>query len=403
MLQLGIDEFIRNVKKNIMVILQLTIIFILSVMIVSVYESQTLMSNAVMKYIDDTGAYIDPNAEKWDENKVKNMPGVEEYIYANRTNMYVYSKGYDKEPDGNIYFAVYDEDKITYRPVLKSGKWYSDVDEKENRINVVISENTPDYDVGDIILAECFDDSGKSRNIELYVTGVVYERTMMFGHNTTFSNANNSYLSLFANHADVGNKSNLSFSIIGVMSMEDINKYSIVTYPGKGIVDYEDDISKEQINANDGELKDMAMVCNTTDMKKNSEKILYSKLGGITVVFAVLVIITIASIICSGAVTYLYEKRNYGIYFMTGNTWGRTICLSMINWIMVVLSSVILSVFIMIVGMAKGFFDKYSLIYSTKTLVVQLIIVMITLATAMVIPFIQMRRSQPVDIIRNND
>ena len=57
MIRLGIDEFIRNIKRNIMIIIQLTAIFILSVLIVSVYDSQTRMSDAVMKFIDDTGVY----------------------------------------------------------------------------------------------------------------------------------------------------------------------------------------------------------------------------------------------------------------------------------------------------------------------------------------------------------
>ncbi len=403
MFRLGIDGFIRNITKNIMVILQLTMILVLSTLIVSTYDSQTRMSKAVMKYIDETGAYIYPDMSRWDEDKVMSMPGFKEHIYALGMNTSVYLEGYDKESGGNCDFITYDEDKVNYRPRLKSGKWYSEVGEKDNTINVVIAENDYGYGVGDRLKVKLLCNDGTEKQIDFYVTGVVYDRSMLFGFNNEYNNSNNSYVSLFSNTVDYESGINKQYSFAVTMSLDDIEKYNIYVTQRKGIIDFDDDISEEQMNKNIAQLNEMAMASSTAGMKSNSDEILFSKLAGIFIVFIVIVIITIASIICSGAVTYMYERRNYGIYYMTGNTWMNTVLLSLINWLMVALSSVVLCIFIISMGVLFKYFDTYTISYSLKTFVVQFLIVALMILTAMLIPYVKTKKSQPVDIIKNNE
>ena len=59
MIRLGIDEFVRNIKRNIPVIIQISGVLVLLVLIISIYEVQTRMGFSVMDYIDDTGVYAE--------------------------------------------------------------------------------------------------------------------------------------------------------------------------------------------------------------------------------------------------------------------------------------------------------------------------------------------------------
>lgn len=402
MIRLGINEFIRNIKRNIMVILQLTAILILSVLMVSVYDAQTRMSRAVMKYIDDTGIYYTYKfgaTQLSDEELSGKLTGVESIIHANETGAGVH-KG--ERLIASFSLLSYDEEKVNYRPPLKTGRWYDSVKEEEGVINVVVAENSMGYSTGDVIEVEGHrKDSGK---LSLKITGTVYDKTMLFGGNGWSSDNNNSYLNLFTTQYELkqGDYLRGAPDIYAVMSEENVQKYGFYTNALKGIIDLKDDITEKEMDENKEILKENCMVTDTASMEQNSEKILFNKLGGISVVFVVLLLITITSIICSGAVTFLYERRNYGIYFITGNNWKNTILLSLMNWLLVCLSAVLLSGVAFGAAIITGLAEKYTLSFTWVNAAIYLAIIAATLVTALAIPLHMLRKSQPVQILKNN-
>lgn len=403
MIRLGIDEFIRNIKRNVMIIIQLTAIFILSVLIVSVYDSQTRMSNAVMKYIDDTGVYYNglgnDASVMTDGELIQNIVKVENIIHPIMTSA--------SEFEGDILKAEfelvsYDQNKINYVPLLKNGKWYDKADREEGLINVVISENSLGYSVGDVIEVDFYKWNGEKIKLKLNITGTVYEKTMLFGVGGTWSNDNNSYLDMYSSKYDYSAGILGVENIVAVMSGEDIKKYDLQYIVPKGIIDFEDDITDEEMDSNKEFLKSVCDITDTASMAENSGKILFNKLSGIVIVFIVLCIITLTSIICSGAVTFLYERRNYGIYFITGNNWNNTIILTMTNWLCICISSVCLSGVIIGIGMLNGITNEYAISFTWMTVLFYLIIIAITVATALIIPISMLRKNQPVQILKNN-
>lgn len=404
MLHLGINEFIRNIRRNLMIILQLAVILVLSVLIVSVYGSQTRMSRAVMKYIDDTGIYYSPNIETMQSSEEEFLEGVtevENIIYA-RTAQAGEHEG-DKLVT-SFFLTSYDEDKIPYRPQLKSGKWYDEVKPQEGVIPIVVAENEKGYTVGDVIETEIICNGEPSRTVKLKITGIVYDRTMLFGLNDSWSNieSNHSYLDLFECAYNMKGGIAGVPSVYGVMSAENVEKYNLFCPMTSGIIDFQDDITEETMEANKEILKERCVLTDTAAMAKNSKMILFHKISGIVVVFVVLLLITLTSIVCSGAVTFLYERRNYGIYFITGNSWKNTILLSLVHWGMICFTSVLLSGVLLGFGMLRGWMDQYTIVFSWLNVLAYLAIIAVTILTALVIPINILRKSQPVQILKNN-
>ena len=225
---------------------------------------------------------------------------------------------------------------------------------------------------------------------------------MLFGVGGTWSNDNNSYLDMYSSKYDYSAGILGVENIVAVMSGEDIKKYDLQYIVPKGIIDFEDDITDEEMDSNKEFLKSVCDITDTASMAENSGKILFNKLSGIVIVFIVLCIITLTSIICSGAVTFLYERRNYGIYFITGNNWNNTIILTMTNWLCICISSVCLSGVIIGIGMLNGITNEYAISFTWMTVLFYLIIIAITVATALIIPISMLRKNQPVQILKNN-
>ena len=68
MFELGFSEFIRNIKKNIFVIIQLCILYIVTIFMVSTILEQMRLYNGIKGFVDDTGIIIYSD-KTFDESK----------------------------------------------------------------------------------------------------------------------------------------------------------------------------------------------------------------------------------------------------------------------------------------------------------------------------------------------
>ena len=86
MIKLGINEFVRNFRRNILVIFQLAAVMVLLVLLVSTYNVQTKLGFAVLKYIDDTAIYTYVDGFMDNLNPItRNLEGIEIVVYSRRT------------------------------------------------------------------------------------------------------------------------------------------------------------------------------------------------------------------------------------------------------------------------------------------------------------------------------
>lgn len=411
MIRLGINEFVRNFKRNMLVVIQLAVLLVTIVLLVSTYETQTLMGRSVMKYIDSTGALAVAGSRVSNERGLAaGLKDVETVVAAREgiANRIVDEEG---NSTANIGIVAYDENIVSYRPRLRSGVWYDEADSEEGVINIVIGENSLGYDQGDIIESKYDNPAGQEKYIKFRVVGTVYRDTMLFGLNRDYGELNASYLYLFNNAASREPEidenmpeefRNIPPEITGVISYDDMNKCGFFTVVNTSLIDFKDDISEEDMKANIRKLNGGGgLAVGTEVVESNSKTLIFEKIGSLLMLFIVLVALSVTSIISSSEVNFIYERRNYGIYFITGNSWGKTLILSAVNWICVILFSILMSVTVMAGLVYSGLSKHLTLIWMPEHILSYVIVSAVTMVIALIIPAVLLRRSQPVEILKN--
>ena len=121
------------------------------------------------------------------------------------------------------------------------------------------------------------------------------------------------------------------------------------------------------------------------------------------VLLAIILLILMVSMLTSSAVNVLYEKKNYGIYFICGNDWRKTFVISAIHWITVSVSSLMVAVSGCMLMKASGKFEQLTLTFTSTHVIVIAAVTVITLFVALLIPFNMLRKIQPVSILKDND
>ena len=409
MIKLGINEFVRNFRRNILVIFQLAAVMVLLVLLVSTYNVQTKLGFAVLKYIDDTAIYTYVDGFMDNLNPItRNLEGVENVVYSRRTKG-INLVNEEGESIGMCEFSAYDENIVDYRPRLKSGVWYCEAPKEEGTINVVVAENTFGYETGDIVEMKAVDSANREHNLKCKIVGTVYKDTMLFGMSNFYTTINCSYLDLFASAAD--NQPEMDEEVLtempttpylyGVMSEADMKEYHIWSVIKNVLVDFDDNLSEEQMDSNLKQMERSGSSQITDLMNENSKILLFQKIGGIVILLIVLIALSVVSIISSSEVNFIYERRNYGIYFITGNNWMKTMVLAAVNWICVIIFSIMLSLTGISAIVVSGASKHLTIIWAREHILSYMAVAVVTMIIALIIPAVLLKKSQPVEILKN--
>lgn len=398
MINLGINEFIRNIKKNIFIIIQMIIVYMIAIVLVSAFREQMVLYNGISNFVDSTGITISPMQVKegadWptDENLNRDLVKIEKIERSLVTNLYVNNFT-------NIHFIAYDNELVEYQTPLIKGEWCEDAKHKDGYVNIVVSENFPmDVNVGDDVVIEGYN---------FHITGVFSCDEMVYGINGFNGSLYDSlsYISYYSSVRDA------DLGYVAIASYDDMKKElgDIVADSLVVTIDYEDDITDEEMERNRNVLKDKyglmkgLSMHECGDIYNYSKKLLEVKLLPILGVF-VLVFLSIAiSLLNSSAINVMDEKRNYGIYFISGNNWKNTIMLSLVHWSCVALCSLIVAVSACLVIKSSGKFDFLSLSFSGYHIIAIATITVLMLLMALILPYRMLKKLQPVSILKNND
>ncbi|MDR0920292.1 MAG: hypothetical protein LBM93_13785 [Oscillospiraceae bacterium] len=193
-IKLGLKEFKKNIFMNILIIIQMAIIFAISISIVSSVVSRYkyytpfsdyLKTNGLVSFFgiprteDDLGPIVYGDGEF-----TKNLKGVKRFTTA-YCIYFLDKKYYD--------FLAYDNEVIErYTPELESGKWLNETDFRDGYLPIVISQNGGEYKVGDImdvpvslidprkIAEQDWENAGSETSIKCKVIGILKENTPVY-------------------------------------------------------------------------------------------------------------------------------------------------------------------------------------------------------------------------------
>ena len=120
------------------------------------------------------------------------------------------------------------------------------------------------------------------------------------------------------------------------------------------------------------------------------------------VIFLVALVFAVVSMMVSGSITVYAEQRNYGIYFLYGNSWKKTIMLSIIHWAVASVVALIISICICIIAKSVGIAEDYALTFTRFHVYAILGITVFLMLMAIILPYGILKKMQPINIIRDN-
>ena len=394
MLAIGINQFIRNIRRNFITILQLILVYIIAIFMVSSCVEQLTLYRGVSDYIDETGVIL------WRNKIGDTIDLTEELVKVEHIEKrYVLEEMVEEWRDG-VYscinydlVAVSDEVHHYQTPILRGNGCDSGTIE-EGIIRVVVSEDfQPACDVGDIV---------SIGDYTVKIMGIYGRNELVYKELGHSGSAN--YLEWY----NIENPYAAMPEYYLIASYEDLCREGKPYSQGSIVVDYEDDITKDEMEYNLSVLQEKYRYIIPADMVESksvyetSVQLLEIKLVPMLVVFLVALVFAVASIMVSGSITVYAEQRNYGIYFLFGNTWKRTILLSIIHWSLASVVALIVAVFVCVMAKNIGIAEDYALNFSQYHVYILLLITVFLMLIATILPYGILKKMQPINIIRNN-
>ena len=405
MFTLGINEFIRNFKKNILVIIQLIVVYTISIFMVSAFMEQYRLMDGVSGIFDDTGIYMmDGSSDVVMVNITSledNLTRVESITQSQCAIIYDYLNGGGRATQLRV--VTNDPEYITYTPELIAGEWCEDAPHEDGVINVVVSNNMPfEFNVGEKV------DFG---GYTFKITGVVETNEMIYGINHLYEGSGDTSYLMYYESVDQATKDIGEPYYLLIASYGDAMRELSGELYGAGniTIDFEDDITEEELEENIQVLRDKYSYSLNNDMRctdmiyDHSVKLLEIKYMPLLIILLVVISVLVISLVISGAINLLYEKKNYGIYFICGNNWKNTFLFSAVSWSTVAVASIAVSVLLCLVMKSISAFDGLAIKFCVEQVWVIGGITVVLLGITLLITYTMLRKIQPVSILKENN
>ena len=389
MFELGFNEFLRNIKKNIFVIIQLILLYIVVILIVSTVNEQMRIFNTVKNLLDDTGIIrVDGGMDDGFENGLVKVEKIE------KPGMYGITK------DG-ISIKMITESR-NYNMKLKSGRSSYSGEAKDGVIRALAC-TAMGLEPGDTY---------KMDDYEIYITGTYDPKEWVYGFFRAREDGNLediSYKNFFDTYERLADGSGAGTFKLFIVNQDDFNREQKDHFITFVMIDYEDDISKEEVKSNVIYLrenyflmKDVSYI-NSDNVYELSVYFIKLKIMPLAIAFTVIFVFSLFSMIASSAIGFRYERRNYGIYFLTGNSWKNTIKLILVHWSVVIGVSLTAAVCGSLVLSRMEFMSDFNLEFSVIQIGVIAGVIVIQLLTSLIIPWRMLRKTEPVTIIKESE
>lgn len=411
MIKMGFNEFIRNIRKNILVIVQMVVVYIIAMFTVSAFVEQYSLMDGVSNVFDDTGMIMfnfqtHTTEFVYDSELIEKLKKVEKLEHSIVWNFYD-----DGESSGvlkEVRVLGINTENITYVPKLLKGKWGEDVEKEEGIINTVVSDDIPfGVELGQII---------EYRGYKFRITGIISSDELIYGISSHYGYDSANYLNYYTTWSEEKNFEEEYLFIVPyetikneIVKKEGVKSDLGVLWGSFATMDYEDDITEEEkaynlnILRKEYECELNRDVFYTKDVYDYSWVLINIKIMPMFILLAIIIMALIISMVISSSINLLYEKRNYGIYFICGNNWSNTFKFSFVSWVILIATSMVIALCSYTIMGSLELFSELSLTFGWMHVCMMLIITVVLLVITMIIPYVMLRKIQPVSILKENN
>ena len=335
-------QYVKNIWYNILTVIIITFNIILCVIFASNISSQTKLYRLVKPYLNENSLIINTIYEE-KKIDINNLKKVEKTLMT--TELFCHSQELVKLRNCVVYNEKIMEE---FSPRLSSGKLINSKFESDEKLQVLISENSEGLGVGDILKLKFTDKTMNYVPIEAEIVGVISNGQKLFmSSNNVFNNMG--YEDLYLTYS----YNQLEEPIILTTQKEiDAIGKELDGFNGQCIVKFDEDISEEEYRENYLHVVDMESKTGiaSVDMYPSSEaltermelslKSTLMKYVPLTVAVFILVIICVVGII---AVKTSNSIKYYGMLYICGMPYHQAAAMTGIEMIINSVLAIVMS------------------------------------------------------------
>lgn len=421
----ALKEFIRNIKFNVFIIVQLAFVFAMIVFMISSVQQNLRYYLPIKNFLDKDGIWLvtgintslsgDFLNRNEEEDVLKYSNYFDEVLYANQLSVEgeisdseiaktqedsSYIPESDNQYESNAY-AYYKNVIDLYTPVMVDGEWLSEADNysnEENVLHAVITENDYGLKVGDVYTQSLAITDGGYKNFKIKIIGVMKSGTRSFGMIYDYdARIRYTAADMFKSYSTEQEGVPLV-----LFSMDELNKYNCYSFISGGtMIKFKDGLSDEEYQKAIESSYGLGTYIEFKEIRENSLKQIKSELTVLTPIVGGIILLVIVSVLSMSAVNTNKQLRNYGVYYMCGCKWKQC---TMINVLSIFISEIAAGVLAYIgLRLAEifGFLKNTVVTLGAWQLIGCLCVVVITLIASLIMPVLIIGKSTPREIIKS--
>lgn len=400
----------RNKLLNTYIIIQMAVVFSMTIFMVSSVVTRFKYYEPFKKYIDKGGWFYDLGLSDSGavflshDDAAEKLDGIDADDFHFSYHVSLYQTSFT----GREYSAfAYDEEMyINYKPRMKDGKWLSELDDKytEGETPVVMYDHTNTIKIGDIIETGVYvyDPSKNSSDKvlkKLRVVGLLNRDSKVVFYNSKGEKDCNSLYSSI--EYIIERKSNED---VYLFREKDARREGhSIRAEGPAFINVSNNLSEEAYTKNKSLLDNSSNVFIELDeLEKNSIKFIILEVQKLMPIFVCILLLTLIITVSVNAITTYKEITNFALYYICGITWKKTMLISFIHAVI----QTVLALFTAIIGMsicsAASLLSNTVLEFHPLQILVCLAMICVNLIFAFIMPFIIIRNNTPKEILTSN-
>lgn len=418
----ALKEFIRNIKFNVFIIVQLAFVFAMIVFMISSVQQNLRYYLPLNDFLGKDGVYITSGLQfnsivenNDDDSLLEYSNYFDEALYAKE--LFLYGEFSDSEiakskedlsyiPESDNQYeanaAAYYKNVIDlYTPVMVDGEWLSEADNysnEENVLHAVITENDYGLKVGDVYTQSlAITDSGY-KNFKIKIIGVMKSGTRSFGMITDYdARIRYTAADMFKSYSTEQEGVPLV-----LFSMDELNKYNCYSFfCGGTMIKFKDGLSDEEYQKAIESSYGLGTYIEFKEIRENSLKQIKSELTVLTPIVGGIILLVIVSVLSMSAVNTNKQLRNYGVYYMCGCKWKQCTMINVLSIFISEIAAGILAYIGLRLAEIFGFLKNTVVTLGAWQLIGCLCVVVITLIASLIMPVLIIGKSTPREIIKS--
>lgn len=400
---LAISEYMRHAKRNLFVVLQISVLLFVLCVSITTLQSEYKLYRPVSSMNGKKGIYVSSYGYHGEtpESIAKGMKKVNSvYTWASTDVM-------NGTEENGITMAVYPQNVLEdFKPTLQDGKWLSEVETEDGVLPIIISQNSNGWKCGSMIPLQYGDENGKLCSVQARVVGVLEEGSQVIGYDFGEGGIlNQDYRDIFSTY-----RYEQEQSVLLMTSEQQAKKQGIsYTYNQDHFIIYQDDITEYEMTKNSQILKnnlgmgteDTTSDCSLDLFMKNSNHQLQREIMMYLPIVICVLVITIISLVNVCTLNMADDMFHNAIFSLLGLPWKRCSLFSLLQSFLTAFLSVIMFLIFVVLSLKLNL-TEYLLIELNRSSVGALAVTLLILCIIhYVVPYSTLCKKQPVEVLRN--